>query len=1346
MKRTRCQITALAAASMRSPTLDGHVVALLVMLLVSTGSPNEIVGNSSTSRPPGTPTTSAGTVPNVVTSGDGHTTNTTELHLDHTERPLITTQPVPVVQNGNTTLSPTSTVNRQSTPLPDAEIIGTYQPTEAPTSAETTSFSGNADNTEDEPSMSPGDETFGGSFGWGPLLPPQEPTEPPTLTENQTTRVSRDGEEVTELESPGNETFGGDLRGPLLPSQEPTEEPTPTETTGVFNDGDKAGEQVIEWESTGEETLGGGFGWDPPLPQQEPTEAPTLRENSTTGVSNDGDKAGEQATEWESPGNETFGGDFGWGLPLPPQEPTEATTLTETLVTSVSNGDGDKTGEQVTEWEPTGEETLGGGFGWSPLLPPQEPTEAPTEAPTPSVHKDGDKTGEQITELGSTGDEPFGGGQVTELESQAKETSDVEKVFGGGFGWGPLLPPQEEPTEAPAKSPTTSVSRGGENIEEERPVWELPEEEPFGGGFGWGPFLPPEEPTEAATPSVSKDGDKTGEHATEWESPGGGFGWGPFLPPQQPTEETIHTETESVFKEGELNAEELPQWGPPKDESSAVDDSFGGGFGWGPFLPPEEATEAPAEAPAAAAAPSFGVWGPRARGGGFGWDPTVLPQEPTEAPVEAEAAAPSFGGWGPQPAAAKDGGLGWGPLIPPAEPTEPTPYRDFLNLAYGQKYPAVAPCMEMALCESMLRESEKINMMRARCHCDVQCRDFRDCCVDIDDVQLPNTTGSTSPAAGSTSPAAGSTSPAAVIHPDSCRWRCGRTSLFSRVTCGCDVSCESNGTCCDDFRDVCVTGSARSSRQDDHEPLQCGHAPNATDHYWMVASCPEGYPANKVRTLCEAPDGSTDDLLLEAPVVENVTGVPFRNMFCGICNGAQYMVTWETRVLCSPGLDETRVHTNLSGVLSADLCTRQAFRPSSSLPARRCFPPLQPKPSLRSSNMCDETECQRLTALVYHKHTGQAFRNGYCLGCVHDIDSKALADAALSCESPTDANAEEGPSLASRSSEMPAIILDGKAVGVSVGECENDSLYDPYENSCRDLGISFDFQTNSKGIADDLQNYLYIALNTLSFLSLLVFFCFSVKERKRLKPMIMAKISLLVALLLAQGSQILGDVSSSPVLCKVAAVGKLLFSLVALLTVALTMRYHTLSGNANMSKGRVAVHVAISWALAIVAVTVLLVVDLWDGLVSFVMEYDLSTCWFSNSDQAILLLGIPTAPFTLVSCCLLVYGFVAHRRTETSMQFAYFAEGALLIALTTGMLALGVLTVTHGSAQMETAFRFCLACMPGVLALVFLVCNASKTRRKQDAAPTHDATQEPVAAECDREVETDVAPDNEKAL
>eukprot|EP00058_Branchiostoma_floridae_P021250 XP_002606740.1 hypothetical protein BRAFLDRAFT_82379 [Branchiostoma floridae] len=1307
---------------MRSPTLHGHVVALLVLLLVSTGSPNEFAGNSSTPRPPGTPTTSAETVPIVVTSGEGHTTNTTELHLDHTERPLFTTQPVAVVQNGNTTLSPASpTVNRQSTPLPDAEIIGTSQPTEAPTSALTTSFSGNADNTEDEPSMSPGDETFGGSFGWGPLLPPQEPTEPPTLIENPTTAVS--------------------------------------------NGGDKSGEQATEWESPGNETFGGDFGWGLPLPSQEPTEEPVPTE--TTRVSNDGDKTGEQATDWESPGDETFGGEFGWGPLLPPQEPTEATTLTETLVTSVSNGDGDKTGEQVTEWESKGEETLGGGFGWGPLLPPQEPTEAPTEASTPSVHKDGDKTNddktrEQITELESIGDQPFGGGQVTEWEPQAEETSDVEKIIGGGFGWGPLLPPQE-PTEAPAKTPTTSVSTGGENIEEELPVWKSPEEEPFGGGFGWGPFLPPEEPTEAATPSVSKDGDKTGEQPSERESPGeeafgGGFGWGPFLPPQQPTEETIHTETTSVSKEGEKNAEELPQWGPPKDDSSAVDDSFGGGFGWGPFLPPEEPTEAPAEAPAAAAAPSFGVWGPRTRGGGFGWDPTVLPQEPTEAPVE--AAAPSFGAWGPQPAAAMDGGLGWGPLIPPAEPTEPTPYRDFLNLAYGQKYPAVAPCMEMALCESMLRENERINMMQARCHCDVQCRDFRDCCVDIDDVQLPNTTGSTSPAAGSTSPAAGSTSPAAgstsqaagssnpaaVIHPDSCRWRCGRTSLFSRVTCGCDVSCESNGTCCDDFRDVCVTGSSRSIRQDDHEPLQCVHAPNATDHYWMVASCPQGYPASKVRTLCEAPDGSTGDLLLEAPVVENGTGVPFRNMFCGICNGAQHMVTWETRVLCSPGLDETRVHTNLSGVLGAGLCTRQGFSPSSSLPARRCFPPIEPTPSLRSSSMCDETECQRLTALVYHKHTGHAFRNGYCLGCVHDIDSKALADDALSCESPTDANAEEGFSFASRSSEMSAIILDGKAVGISVGECENDSLYDPYENSCRDLGISFDFQTNSKGIADDLQNYSYIALNTLSLLSLLVFFCFSVKERKRLKPMIMAKISLLVALLLVQGSQILGDVSSSPVLCKVAAVGKLLFSMVALLTVALTMRYYTLSGNANMSKGRVAVHVATSWALAVLAVTVLLVVDLWDDLVSFVMEYDLSTCWLSNSDQAILLLGIPTAPFTLVSCCLLVYGFVAHRRTETSMQFVYFAEGALLIALTTGMLAVGVLTVTHGSAQMDTAFRFCLACMPGVLALVFLVSNASKTRRKQDAAPTHDAIQEPAVAECDQEVENEVAPDDEKAL
>ncbi|XP_019633506.1 PREDICTED: uncharacterized protein LOC109476931 [Branchiostoma belcheri] len=981
-------------------------------------------------------------------------------------------------------------------------------------------------------------------------------------------------------------------------------------------------------------------------------------------------------TEENKAGEETFGGGFGWGPLLPPPEDTNEATI-EVQTPSVPE-DGDKTGE----------ETFGGGFGWGPLLPPQEPTEAPAEAQTPSVSKDGDKTEEQLT---------------------------GEETFGGGFGWGPLLPP-EEPKEDKTEASTPSVLNEGDKTGEET----------FGGGFGWGPLLPPEEPkedkTEASTPSVLNEGDKTGE-----ETFGGGFGWGPLLPPEEPKEDKTEASTPSVPNESDKTGEE----------------TFGGGFGWGPLLPPQEPNEAPAEAPT----PSVPSEGDKAEdeafGGGFaiGWGPLLPPREPTEAPIETpttriseQESGEQFGVLRPPPPASMGGGpIGWGPLLPP-RPTEPPLFRDVLNQEYGRKYPAVAPCIEKAMCTSMLDRGGQIDMLQTRCHCDIQCRDFRDCCVDIDDVEPLNTTGSPGPAA--------------IIHPDSCRWRCGRTALFSTVSCGCDAGCKTNNTCCVDYVDVCVTGSARNSRQDVHEPLQCGHAPNATDHYWMVASCPERYPASRVRTLCEAPGDSTDDLLLQVPVVENVTGVPYRNMFCGICNEAQEMVTWETHVLCTPGLDEARVRTNLSGVLGEGLCTRQAFRPSSTLPARRCFPPVQPKPSLRSSSMCNATECRRLTAMVYQKQTGQPFRNGYCLGCVYDIDTVASADTALSCKSLDEiANHQRLLHLAPQSSEMSAIRLDAKAVGVAVGDCENDSLYDPYENTCRDLGITLNFQTASKALADLSQKYLYIVLNILSLLSLLMFVCFLVRERKRLKPSVVAKISLLAALVLAQGSQIFGDVSSSPVMCKVSAVGKLLFSLVALITVTVIMRYlMPASDTAILSKCKVAAHLAGPWALAILVVTALLVVDLLDDLVNFVIEYDQGSCWFDNSVQAAILLGVPAAVFTLISCCCLAVGFVAHRRTHTSVvQFACFAEGALLIVLTTGVCAVGVLAVTQASAALDTAFKFSLASLPGVLALVFILSskrNASNTCRKEAAVSGPDSNQEP-----DREVaETDVTEDNEQPL
>ncbi|XP_019629946.1 PREDICTED: uncharacterized protein LOC109474154 [Branchiostoma belcheri] len=620
------------------------------------------------------------------------------------------------------------------------------------------------------------------------------------------------------------------------------------------------------------------------------------------------------------------------------------------------------------------------------------------------------------------------------------------------------------------------------------------------------------------------------------------------------------------------------------------------------------------------------------------------------------------------------------------------------------------------------------------CGCDKACRTFGDCCHNYeaacgDDVteneDVPD-----------------------VIQPDSCKGRCNKENVVSKVTCNCTSSCNMTETCCDDFEDVCRgakddgTGDVNITPTEVIQPLQCVAPWNFRSHFWLVASCPPGYEDDVVRGMCETSYGNGDvDMFLHAPVTDNSTDTNYRNVFCALCNNARFMIGWKMVAKCG-----YKPADPLKTILQDkdDICEHY-FRPSVA-PARLCFPPhtTSPRPSLR----CDPEKCRNTTAVFYVK--AEPFRNSACAECYADeddlFDTSCKADESIFVGflGTITVLFDYSNILQSKMSSTELEVFD------HTESCSVGFIYDPFRDNCRkisfvppkqvrkDTGVKvaeasfendpddlpeltpsptkspYEFLGPTDNLATQSLNFpqqsaTFLVINTVSGASALVSILYLISGlRHYARAESAVKIWLLACLLLAHISQVVGQVVPSAACCTAMLVCTLCFCLAAGLSLTATIHHLSIlqRGGTCKAAGHLLVIVLIPMAMSGGYVA------LDDSIRMGASQplYSLPICWIDDPVKMAVAVVVPLLICTLVDLYFLLR--IAMRCvTADIVQYRFLAQGALLFLPFTAAMTTGVLTAYNDSEPLRTAFLYMLITLGGVEGFLFLVFSIVEDQR-----------------------------------
>eukprot|EP00058_Branchiostoma_floridae_P026250 XP_002611740.1 hypothetical protein BRAFLDRAFT_98689 [Branchiostoma floridae] len=137
----------------------------------------------------------------------------------------------------------------------------------------------------------------------------------------------------------------------------------------------------------------------------------------------------------------------------------------------------------------------------------------------------------------------------------------------------------------------------------------------------------------------------------------------------------------------------------------------------------------------------------------------------------------------------------------------------------------------------------------------------------------------------------------------SCAGRCRQRAEGHTQTCQCDAHCELFNDCCLDFTETC--GALNPGQLPANSPFECVTGNEFFgSSYWMVASCPDSWADDVIRSACvEAPPdhGDLDNVLSLVPVSDRLSDVAtYRNVFCAICNNVPLtqLVFWDSGLYC----------------------------------------------------------------------------------------------------------------------------------------------------------------------------------------------------------------------------------------------------------------------------------------------------------------------------------------------------------------------------------------------------------------------------------------------------------------
>ncbi|XP_019629877.1 PREDICTED: uncharacterized protein LOC109474108 [Branchiostoma belcheri] len=614
-----------------------------------------------------------------------------------------------------------------------------------------------------------------------------------------------------------------------------------------------------------------------------------------------------------------------------------------------------------------------------------------------------------------------------------------------------------------------------------------------------------------------------------------------------------------------------------------------------------------------------------------------------------------------------------------------------------------------------------LRMTENSCACDKACRIFGDCCYNYeavcgddvaDDEALP------------------------VIQQDSCKGRCYMENIVSVdvVTCNCTSSCNTTQTCCDDFEDVC-----QSEKDDGNwtiswytfdrfvllgQPLQCVAPWRSRAHFWMVASCPPGYTDDVVRGMCETSDGHVD-MFLHAPVTDNSTDTNYRNVFCALCNDARYMLGWKMVAKCG------RRVLSLKEILQRDKGCQQYFRPSGYSSARLCFPPHTTAPS--SSPACDVEKCRNITALFFAK--GVPFRNSACANCY--ADRASLWEASCTEDDFVWAGFFSTITVLFDYSNIFQSKMSSRELELKdhTESCSVGYIYDPFRGSCRQISpdalMKFSqvpgVEETRASLENDPDNVrsaptpsivtvdstptphtvlpklsaTFIVVNTVtgasasvSILSLLS----SLRHHPR--PDTVVKICFLTSLLLAQTSQVVGQVVPSAACCTAMLVCTLCFCLAAGLSLTATIQHLSILQRGGTCK--VAGHLLVILLIPLAMSGGYIALDDSIRMGASQESHSFPHCWIQDPTKMAIFVA---APFLICTAINLYYLLRIAMRCAAAdcVQYFFLTQAALLFLPYTIAMTTGILTAFVGVESLRSFFLYMVTSLGGIDGFLFLV-------------------------------------------
>lgn len=89
----------------------------------------------------------------------------------------------------------------------------------------------------------------------------------------------------------------------------------------------------------------------------------------------------------------------------------------------------------------------------------------------------------------------------------------------------------------------------------------------------------------------------------------------------------------------------------------------------------------------------------------------------------------------------------------------------------------------------------------------------------------------------------------------------------------------------------------QARRGDEHKQWHCVNMNSSSNHgYVMNTKCPPGNSESEIQRLCETVDNK--DFLSGMPVVDDKSGLVYRNVFCARCNSVQGVSYWQMNADC----------------------------------------------------------------------------------------------------------------------------------------------------------------------------------------------------------------------------------------------------------------------------------------------------------------------------------------------------------------------------------------------------------------------------------------------------------------